>query len=41
MRSIMDTATHREIVDIVKDLVPTFKPQNEAYKDEEKEEQLV
>ena len=38
MREIMEGATHRQIVDIVKELVPTFKPQNEAYKDEEKEE---
>ena len=38
MREIMEGATHRQIVDIVKELVPTFNPQNEAYKDEEKEE---
>lgn len=38
MREIMEGATHRQIVDVVKELVPTFKPQNEAYKDEEKEE---
>ncbi len=41
MREIMEGATHRQIVDIVKELVPTFKPQNEAYKDEEKEEANV
>lgn len=38
MREIMEGATHRQIVDVVKELVPTFNPQNEAYKDEEKEE---
>ncbi len=38
MREVMESATSRQIVDVVKDLVPTFKPQNEAYKDEEKEE---
>ncbi len=38
MREIMEGATSRQIVDVVKALVPTFKPQNEAYKDEEKEE---
>lgn len=38
MREIMEGATHCQIVDVVKELVPTFKPQNEAYKDEEKEE---
>ena len=38
MREIMEGASSRQIVDVVKDLVPTFKPQNEAYKDEEKEE---
>lgn len=34
MREIMEGATGREIVDIVKELVPTFNPQNVAYKDE-------
>ena len=38
MREIMEAASSRQIVDVIKDLVPTFKPQNEAYKDEEKEE---
>lgn len=38
MREIMEGASSRQIVDVVKDLVPTFKPQNEAYKDEAKEE---
>ncbi len=38
MREIMEGASSRQIVDVVKELVPTFKPQNEAYKDEEKEE---
>ena len=38
MRQIMEGATGREIVDIVKELVPTFKPQNVAFKDEEVEE---
>lgn len=38
MREIMEGASSRQIVDMVKELVPTFKPQNEAYKDEEKEE---
>jgi len=37
MREIMEGATHRQIVDIVKELVPTFNPQNEAYKDEKEE----
>ena len=37
MREIMEGATHRQIVDAIKELVPTFKPQNEAYKDEKEE----
>ena len=37
MREIMEGATGREIVDIVKELVPTFNPQNAAYKDEVEE----
>ena len=38
MRDIMEGASSRQIVDVVKELVPTFNPQNEAYKDETKEE---
>ena len=34
MREIMEGATGREIVDVVKELVPTFNPQNAAYKNE-------
>lgn len=41
MRAIMENATGREIVDIVKELVPTFKPQNAAFKDEEKAEETL
>ena len=37
MREIMEGATDREIVDIVKELVPTFNPQNIAFKDEVEE----
>ncbi len=37
MREIMEGATGREIVDVVKELVPTFNPQNVAFKDEVKE----
>ena len=33
MREIMEAATSRQIVDVIKELVPTFNPQNEAYKD--------
>lgn len=33
MREIMEGASSRQIVDVIKELVPTFKPQNEAYKD--------
>lgn len=38
MRKIMETATGREIVDVIKELVPTFNPQNAAFRDEEKTE---
>lgn len=41
MREIMEGASSRQIVDVVKELVPTFKPQNEAYKDENKTEETV
>jgi len=37
MREVMESATSRQIVDVVKDLVPTFNPQNEAFKDEKEE----
>ena len=37
MREVMDGATSRQIVDVVKELVPTFNPQNEAFKDEKQE----
>ena len=37
LNEIMDGASSRQIVEIVKELVPTFKPQNEAYQDEKKE----
>jgi hypothetical protein len=38
MRHIMEGASGREIVDIVKELVPTFKPQNVAFQDEDAKE---
>ena len=41
MREIMAGASSRQIVDVVKDLVPTFKPQNEAYRDENKTEETI
>ncbi len=41
MREIMEGATSRQIVDVVKELVPTFKPQNEAYKDTSTESDSV
>ncbi len=34
MREIIEDAEGKAIVDIIKELVPTFKPQNEAYQDE-------
>ena len=34
MHKIMDKATSKEIVDVVKKLVPTFNPSNELFKDE-------
>ncbi len=37
MREIMEGASSRQIVDVIKALVPTFNPQNEAYKDAEVE----
>ncbi len=39
MREIIEEADGRVIVDIVKELVPTFKPQNEAFKDAEVKEE--
>ena len=41
MREIMEGATGREIVDVVKELVPTFNPQNVAFKDEAPEKEEV
>lgn len=42
MREIMEGATHRQIVDIVKELVPTFTPNNDAFsKDTNEEESLI
>lgn len=41
MREIMEGASGREIVDVVKELVPTFKPQNVAFKDEVEEKEEV
>ncbi len=38
MREIIEDAEGKVIVDIIKDLVPTFKPQNEAYQDENEKE---
>ena len=37
MRGIMEGASGREIVDVVKELVPTFNPQNVAFKDDVEE----
>ncbi len=37
-KEIMTEATPYEIVDIIKSLVPTFNPQNEAYKDSQEKE---
>ncbi len=38
MREIMEGANGREIVDVVKELVPTFNPQNVAFKDVDDED---
>ncbi len=41
MRDIIEDAQGTEIVDIIKELVPTFNPQNEAFKSNPKELQTV
>lgn len=38
LKEILDTGEATEIVDVIKDLVPTFNPQNEAYKSKDKTE---
>lgn len=41
MKSIIETASNKEIVDIVKELVPTFIPNNEAYSSKTEEKETV
>lgn len=41
IRETVDNATSREIVDIIKELVPTFCPNNDAFRDASKEEVRV
>lgn len=41
MKRNIETASNKEIVDVIKELVPTFTPNNVAYNDTEKEKETV
>ena len=41
MKKNIETASNKEIVDVIKELVPTFTPNNTAYNDTEKEKETV
>ena len=41
MKKNIETASNKEIVDVIKELVPTFTPNNTAYNGSEKEKETV
>jgi hypothetical protein len=41
MKRNIETASNKEIVDVIKELVPTFTPNNVAYNDTKEEKETV